>query len=196
MAARGACERVRLGRWELQEGPATSGCETRDFTHPAENGIARPIPGPVRPQSPQDGRPGGRGDAPRAGDGAGTTCGDDGSRDDRGCLRVMDEFFMLRTGNRFFVRVKTMTQKSGTRVAFPREIHTRPSSPYLVIARGLVAIIVQGGTDVDEGGRHGGDLGVVDWRQSGRRPCVFFGGSSEFGFRPDVWFPVFGLKPV
>ena len=43
-----------------------------------------------------------------------------------------------------------------------------------------------GGTDVGEGGRHGGDLGVVDWRQSGRRPCVFFGGSSEFGFRPDV----------
>ena len=44
-----------------------------------------------------------------------------------------------------FVRVKTLTQKSGTRVAFPRETHTRPSSPYWVIARGLVAIIVQGG---------------------------------------------------
>ena len=92
VAARGACERVRLGRWELQEGPATSGCETRDFTHPAKNGIVRPIPGPAGPISPQDGLLGGRGDAPRAGDGAGTTCRDNGIHDDRGCLRVMDNF--------------------------------------------------------------------------------------------------------
>ena len=54
-------------------------------------------------------------------------------------------FYVTHLKNRFFVRVKTLTQKSGTRVAFPREIHMRPSSPYLVIARGLVAIIVLGG---------------------------------------------------
>ena len=43
-------------------------------------------------------------------------------------------------------------------------------------------------------GRHGGNLGVVDRWRSGRRPCVFFGGISEFVFGPEIWFTFFGLK--
>ena len=65
----------------------------------------------------------------------------------------------------------------------------RPSSPYLVIARGLVAIIVQGGADGVEGGVMEATLALlIDGGLAGVRVSFLAGArSSDFG-------PMFGSR--
>ena len=129
--ATGACGSVRRGRWEPQEAPATPGCEIARFRPPRRNGIAPTIAGPARPHNPQNSQRGDPGDAPRAGDGAQTTCDDEG--DAARTTAVMSPWCGGCEKNCAPVIFEgaTLTQNSETMAACTRGNRMRPSSPNL-----------------------------------------------------------------